>query len=258
MIWVQRIFAVLLVLTLAVVFFYTVGGVDWGAGPKEPLSTSAAIAAITVGAGGGRVRAAVVPVQRVRLAALPAQRDTDAVDLLDGARERRPHRHRPRPHGRDPVLARRRGRPGRGRAGVRPGLAVRDLRDRRDRRRGREQRRHVLRVGPRPAVGRRAAAPLPGDDARHDGRDAARDLHRLHLGELHDGRQRLPVAAGRLDRAVRRRLARGRRAAPLAVRPGRHPRRRGGAARALLGLERHQRRRLRRARGGRRRLPAHA
>ena len=51
MIWVQRIFAVLLVLTLAVVFFYTVGGVDWGAGPKEPLSTSAAIAAITVGAG---------------------------------------------------------------------------------------------------------------------------------------------------------------------------------------------------------------
>ena len=51
MIWVQRIFAVLLVLTLAVVFFYTVGGVDWGAGPKQPLSTSAAIAAITVGAG---------------------------------------------------------------------------------------------------------------------------------------------------------------------------------------------------------------
>ena len=51
MVWVQRIFAVLLVLTLAVVFVYTVGGVDWGAGPKEPLSTSATIAAILVGAG---------------------------------------------------------------------------------------------------------------------------------------------------------------------------------------------------------------
>ena len=51
MIWVQRVFAVLLVLTLAVVFVYTIGGVDWGAGPKQPLSTSATIAAITIGAG---------------------------------------------------------------------------------------------------------------------------------------------------------------------------------------------------------------
>ena len=51
MIWVQRIFAVLLVVTLAVVFVYTIGGVDWGAGPKEPLSTSATVAAILIGAG---------------------------------------------------------------------------------------------------------------------------------------------------------------------------------------------------------------
>jgi purine-cytosine permease-like protein len=51
MIWVQRVFAVLLVVTLAVVFVYTIGGVDWGAGPKESLSTSATIAAILIGAG---------------------------------------------------------------------------------------------------------------------------------------------------------------------------------------------------------------
>ncbi len=49
LVYVQRVFAVLLTIVLAVVFVYTVGGVDWGAGPKTPLSTGATIAAIFVG-----------------------------------------------------------------------------------------------------------------------------------------------------------------------------------------------------------------
>lgn len=41
----QRIFAVLLSLVMVVVFFYTIGGVHWGAGPAHPLSTPATIGA---------------------------------------------------------------------------------------------------------------------------------------------------------------------------------------------------------------------
>lgn len=50
LVYFQRIFAVLLTVVVAVVFFYTVGGVDWGAGPDTSLSTGATIAAMTVGA----------------------------------------------------------------------------------------------------------------------------------------------------------------------------------------------------------------
>ena len=50
LVYFQRIFAVLLTVVVAVVFAYTVGGVDWGAGPEEPLSTGATIAAMLVGA----------------------------------------------------------------------------------------------------------------------------------------------------------------------------------------------------------------
>ena len=50
LVYFQRIFAVLLTVVVAVVFAYTVGGVDWGAGPEEPLSTGATIAALLVGA----------------------------------------------------------------------------------------------------------------------------------------------------------------------------------------------------------------
>jgi NCS1 family nucleobase:cation symporter-1 len=50
LVYVQRIFAVLLTLVLAVVFVYTVGGVDWGAGPKESLPTGTTIALMLVGA----------------------------------------------------------------------------------------------------------------------------------------------------------------------------------------------------------------
>jgi NCS1 family nucleobase:cation symporter-1 len=46
LVYVQRIFAVLLTLVLAVVFAYTVGGVDWGAGPESPLSTGATVALV--------------------------------------------------------------------------------------------------------------------------------------------------------------------------------------------------------------------
>jgi nucleobase:cation symporter-1, NCS1 family len=49
LVYVQRVFAVLLTVVLAVVFVYTVGGVDWSAGPEESLSTGATIAAILVG-----------------------------------------------------------------------------------------------------------------------------------------------------------------------------------------------------------------
>ena len=89
MIWVQRIFAVLLVLTLAVVFSYTVGGVDWGAGPEGAAVDERRRRGDHYRRRRRRLRAALVPLQRVRLAALPAERDADAVDLLDGARERR-------------------------------------------------------------------------------------------------------------------------------------------------------------------------
>ena len=49
MVYFQRIFAVLLTIVLAVVFFDTVGKVRWGAGPAHPLSTGATIAAVFVG-----------------------------------------------------------------------------------------------------------------------------------------------------------------------------------------------------------------
>jgi purine-cytosine permease-like protein len=50
LVYVQRIFAVMLTGVLAVVFFYTVGGVDWNAGPDVPLSTGVALATMLVGA----------------------------------------------------------------------------------------------------------------------------------------------------------------------------------------------------------------
>jgi NCS1 family nucleobase:cation symporter-1 len=51
MVYVQRIFAVLLVLTLGAVFVYTIGDVRWSAGPEEPLSGGAAWAAFFIAAG---------------------------------------------------------------------------------------------------------------------------------------------------------------------------------------------------------------
>jgi len=50
MVWVQRIFAILLTLVLVVVFCYTIGGVNWSAGPAHPLSTAATIGAFFAGA----------------------------------------------------------------------------------------------------------------------------------------------------------------------------------------------------------------
>jgi nucleobase:cation symporter-1, NCS1 family len=50
LVYVQRVFAVLLTVVLLVVFFYTIGGVDWGAGPKESLPTGTTIALMLVGA----------------------------------------------------------------------------------------------------------------------------------------------------------------------------------------------------------------
>ena len=49
MVYFQRIFAVLLSLVMIVVFFYTIGGVNWSAGPAHPLSTSATIGAFLAG-----------------------------------------------------------------------------------------------------------------------------------------------------------------------------------------------------------------
>lgn len=51
MVYVQRIFAVVLTVTLAVVFVYTIGDVNWSAGPEEPLSGGAAWAAFFIAAG---------------------------------------------------------------------------------------------------------------------------------------------------------------------------------------------------------------
>jgi nucleobase:cation symporter-1, NCS1 family len=51
MVYVQRIFAVLLTVTLALVFVYTIGDVNWSAGPEEPLSGGAAWAAFFIAAG---------------------------------------------------------------------------------------------------------------------------------------------------------------------------------------------------------------
>jgi nucleobase:cation symporter-1, NCS1 family len=50
MVWFQRLFAILLTVVLVVVFFDTVGGVNWSAGPATPLTTTAAIGAFFVGA----------------------------------------------------------------------------------------------------------------------------------------------------------------------------------------------------------------
>jgi purine-cytosine permease-like protein len=49
MVYFQRIFAVLLTLVMIVVFFYTIGGVNWSAGPAHPLSTAATIGAFLAG-----------------------------------------------------------------------------------------------------------------------------------------------------------------------------------------------------------------
>ena len=45
LVWFQRIFAVLLTIVLVVVLAYTIGGVNWSAGPAHPLSTAATIGA---------------------------------------------------------------------------------------------------------------------------------------------------------------------------------------------------------------------
>jgi nucleobase:cation symporter-1, NCS1 family len=50
MVYVQRIFAVLLTAVIVAVFLYTIGSVDFSAGPENPLSTGATIAAMFVGA----------------------------------------------------------------------------------------------------------------------------------------------------------------------------------------------------------------
>jgi purine-cytosine permease-like protein len=50
MVWVQRVFAIMISLVLVVVFFYTVGGVNWSAEPAHPLSTAATIGAFFAGA----------------------------------------------------------------------------------------------------------------------------------------------------------------------------------------------------------------
>jgi nucleobase:cation symporter-1, NCS1 family len=51
MVYVQRIFAVVLVVCLGLVFAYTIGGVDWNAGPDESLSSGAVVAAFMISAG---------------------------------------------------------------------------------------------------------------------------------------------------------------------------------------------------------------
>jgi len=50
MVWVQRVFAIMLSLVLVVVFFYTIGGVNWSAGPAHPLSAAVTIGAFFAGA----------------------------------------------------------------------------------------------------------------------------------------------------------------------------------------------------------------
>lgn len=49
MVYFQRIFAIMLSLVMVVVFFYTIGGVNWSAGPAHPLSTAATIGAFMAG-----------------------------------------------------------------------------------------------------------------------------------------------------------------------------------------------------------------
>jgi nucleobase:cation symporter-1, NCS1 family len=49
LVYVQRIFSVVLTLVLIAVFAYTVGGADWSAGPEHALSTGDALAALTLG-----------------------------------------------------------------------------------------------------------------------------------------------------------------------------------------------------------------
>ncbi|MHB8695024.1 MAG: purine-cytosine permease family protein [Solirubrobacteraceae bacterium] len=56
LVWFQRIFAVVLTLAMVAVFFYTIGGVDFSAGPKTTPSTGAVIALMFAGCaviGGG-------------------------------------------------------------------------------------------------------------------------------------------------------------------------------------------------------------
>jgi nucleobase:cation symporter-1, NCS1 family len=50
MVWVQRVFAIMLTVVLVVVFFYTIGGVNWSAGPEHPLSATATVGAFFAGA----------------------------------------------------------------------------------------------------------------------------------------------------------------------------------------------------------------
>jgi nucleobase:cation symporter-1, NCS1 family len=49
LVYFQRIFAILLTLVMVVVFIYTVGGVNWSAGPAHPLSTAATFGAFMAG-----------------------------------------------------------------------------------------------------------------------------------------------------------------------------------------------------------------
>jgi nucleobase:cation symporter-1, NCS1 family len=49
MVYFQRIFAIMLTLVMVIVFFYTIGGVNWSAGPAHPLSTAATIGAFLAG-----------------------------------------------------------------------------------------------------------------------------------------------------------------------------------------------------------------
>ena len=49
MIWVQRIFATFLLITVLLVFGHIVGDVDWGTGAANPLSTSATIGLVLLG-----------------------------------------------------------------------------------------------------------------------------------------------------------------------------------------------------------------
>ena len=108
----QRIFAVLLDVMVAVVFAYTIGGVDWGAGPEGAAVDGATVAAILIGAGvvaSGPLsylfNASDWP--RYLPSAHPRGRSSGPWSRAPGSSPP------PRDHGRDPVLARGRQRSGR-------------------------------------------------------------------------------------------------------------------------------------------------
>ena len=78
LVYFQRIFAVLLTVVVAVVFFYTLGGVDWGAGPEHVALDRRDDRGDDGRCRRGRLGPALVPLQRLRLAALPAEPDARA------------------------------------------------------------------------------------------------------------------------------------------------------------------------------------